>query len=329
MHRENKKYLPRRAIVIALKTFIVGICFLIFYCLLTLIIPLIISGNLGITEFGNLYSEKLNKPLFVFHIYEVKNPSTSVAVELDHFVLPPNVCVDGITLAVFGYDSRYKPPYKDEPDFSSWAGTEDTDYHYKSHKCSKNERVLIDRYELLSDNNRTEKKENIVGMAEMPIYYFPFDERSLYIGPHISLYTNDNEKQKIVDYEIAGWVTAPNSDEKIIFENSDRDRQPNIRVYLYRPFAYRALTLILLGSLFLFIISLAFLKDNGTFLEVSIGILFGLWGVQNILIPQNIKDTTIISSLILTLYICFVFVAFIRFVRFILWRWLDQFYQGD
>jgi hypothetical protein len=318
----------RRAVVIALKISIINVCFLIFFLLLSLIIPLITGQNLGISEFGNLHLQKVSKPFIVFHIYEIEKSSNSIGFELDQIVLPPNVCLDGITL--WGGYSGYRLPYEDSPSFggSSSAGGAGDIGGYNVYGCSRDEQTGFNGYELLRNKNDSEGLKEILRISEQPIYYFPFDERSLTIFPDITLYANSNEKQKIVDYEIAGWVTAPKWDEKILLKKTD-GKEPYIEIYFYRPIAYRALTLILLGSLFLLIILLFSIADNGTFLEVSIGILFGLWGIQDILIPKNITEPTIVSSLILTLYVCFVFITLLRFVRFNLWRWLNRFYRDD
>ncbi|MEP0914050.1 hypothetical protein NDI45_24375 [Leptolyngbya sp. GB1-A1] len=318
----------RQVIVIILKTSIVSILLLTLFLLLSLIIPLITGQNLGISEFGNLYLQKVSKPLIVFHIYEIEKSSNSIGFELDHIVLPPNICVDGMTL--LGAYSGYELPYRVSPSFggsSSGWGAGDIG-GYDVYGCSRSEQIRLNGYNLLRNKNNSEGLKQKLIISEQSIYYFPFDERSVTIFPAITLYENNGEKQRIIDYEIAGWVTAPKSDEKILLKNID-GKEPYIEVYFYRPIAYRALTLILLGSLFLLITSLFFIADNGTFLEVSVGILFGLWGIQDILIPKNITETTMVNSLILTLYVCFIFVFLLRFVRFNVWRWLNRFYRGD
>lgn len=91
-----------------------------------------------------------------------------------------------------------------------------------------------------------------------------------------------------------------------------------------RPLVYRVLTVVLLGSILLFIILLIFVKETSTFMEVAVGILFSLWGVRGVLIPSNVTWPNIIEPLILILYACLALAAFIRVFIRPTWYWFDS-----
>lgn len=101
---------------------------------------------------------------------------------------------------------------------------------------------------------------------------------------------------------------------------------PTTMVYmtLQRPLAQRLLTPVLLGGILVFIFLLIFINDHGACLEVAVGILLGLWGVQNILIPSYISGPTFIEVIILTLYVLLIFAIFIRFVIKPFWNRLGS-----
>ena len=68
---------------------------------------------------------------------------------------------------------------------------------------------------------------------------------------------------------------------------------------------------------------LAFVKDVSAFLEVAIGILLGLWGIQSVLVPIDITEPTITPQIILALYVLLAFAVFIRFVIRPCWNWAN------
>jgi hypothetical protein len=93
-----------------------------------------------------------------------------------------------------------------------------------------------------------------------------------------------------------------------------------VRITFQRPLGRRALTVILLGTLFVFILSLLFLEETATFLEVAVGILLGLWGVREVLLPPYVTGPTMIEPLVLMLYFALVVAVLLRAVRLFVQR---------
>ena len=159
-------------------------------------------------------------------------------------------------------------------------------------------------------------------------YYFPFDKRQ--ITADIELMTeqksgNTSYSENIIPVSSI-LVDSENWDESVGFEIAESkshflegQEAINIQINLQRPLSLRILSTVLLGSMLLLILYLPFIEDSGSFFEVSVGILLGLWGVQAILIPDYITEVTIIDNFILVLYVVFAFGIFIRFVIRPLW----------
>lgn len=96
--------------------------------------------------------------------------------------------------------------------------------------------------------------------------------------------------------------------------NDENQIARQIEFHLQRRPSLQILTIVLLIATFVFILLLATISDTGSALEVSVGILLGLWGIQEILIPTNIENTTPVHEAILFLYLLFASVALFRFV---------------
>lgn len=93
---------------------------------------------------------------------------------------------------------------------------------------------------------------------------------------------------------------------------------------LVRPATQKVLTVTLLLFLTGFIVGIALISDTGSVLEVSVGILLGLWGVREVLIPSYINGTTLVHVLISLLYLLLGIAAYLRFVGRPLFLQLEQ-----
>ncbi|MBK8905440.1 MAG: hypothetical protein IPM53_29930 [Anaerolineaceae bacterium] len=114
-----------------------------------------------------------------------------------------------------------------------------------------------------------------------------------------------NEKIGLVNEKV--YLTQEQSDETTIDAKL-------ISITLKRPLRQQILTVILLLFMAVFITSLIYVDDRGSALEVSVGILFGLWGVGSILLPENVSINNLVGLGLTLLYIYFAGVAFYRFV---------------
>lgn len=160
---------------------------------------------------------------------------------------------------------------------------------------------------------------------------YPFDSHEVTVNFWVEARSPNNESIYInsgdieVDIDIPNWsvyAELPESAEAEIDDNTQKTSQ--LKLELQRHFGTRLLSVILLLGLFVFILALAFVSEIGSALEVSVGILLGLWGVQNILIPPNIKNQTPIHEAIIFLYLFFGWVAFVRFLLIPVWKKATQ-----
>lgn len=169
------------------------------------------------------------------------------------------------------------------------------------------------------------------------------------IAPNIGLFLNDqnwttdinmlNEFRSMSNglpknFAINIWpayerINSTNSPaEPVVLESSIENTtettyyEPTTRVNIsqQRPLAQRMLTAVLLGSILIFILSLLWIQENSNFLEVAVGILLGLWGIQDVLIPSYITGPTLINTLILTFYVLLALVTVVRFAVVPVWR---------
>lgn len=87
-----------------------------------------------------------------------------------------------------------------------------------------------------------------------------------------------------------------------------------LQVQLSRTRTQRLLTVVLLGFLTILILGLIFVRDNSSLLEIVIGVLLGLWGIQSVVIPSYIQSRTLVHYWIIILYILLGLVAYVRLV---------------
>ncbi len=111
-----------------------------------------------------------------------------------------------------------------------------------------------------------------------------------------------------------GWKAKVSTEPARISFNGDVYEGHSFRVDLQRPLSTRIMSVVLLLALLGFITLLLFIEENSSTLEVGVGILLGLWGVQEILVPSSITETTLIHSLIQLLYVYFAVIVCLRFI---------------
>jgi len=174
---------------------------------------------------------------------------------------------------------------------------------------------------------------------EASTFYFPFDRRitSFAISAPIrvpqtptSTLIAPSVPRLFIEIDSPNWVNqfkssviylgnGQNSSDSL-YRDSYQGPATVVSIVQQRPLSQRILTAVLLTSILIFILSLLFVKETGTFLEVAVGILLGLWGVQDILIPGYITSPTLINTLILAFYVLLAFIAAIRFAVIPLWH---------
>jgi len=160
-------------------------------------------------------------------------------------------------------------------------------------------------------------------------YFYPFDTRSI----DFSLLT----KARILnetDEEIT-MNNSPRVDVVVTTIKSSRyvwklesgginNDASNLKLTLIHPLLYQLFGLLILFAMWIAIVSLPFTAEAENFWEVTIGI-FGLWGIQGILLPDNIQGHTLIGDLILYLYLLLSGTIIFIFIRSMIRRWRQDY----
>ncbi len=170
---------------------------------------------------------------------------------------------------------------------------------------------IVDRFNKLDG---TTKLVNTIDPAD----YYPFDMFSQEISVKATGQATDKngntfvvERLPFVDGMIIapGWHNYPTNKST----NPPYDIQNQQKVDFYRATTQLFLIPILFGSVFILIAALLVIEENSTILEISIGILLGLWGVQDLLVPQEMSPV-FIQSIILSLYVFLLVTIAARFL---------------
>jgi len=129
-------------------------------------------------------------------------------------------------------------------------------------------------------------------------------------------------KSVVLVPKIAGAIRAPDWDITVSTIETFEGNHPGarIRIEYRRPLLYRLLVPILLLLMLGVIVALPFIQETSTFLETLIGIIFGLWGLHEVLIPADVTWPTIIDPLILSLYALLGFFTLLRVVIIPVWK---------
>jgi hypothetical protein len=136
-------------------------------------------------------------------------------------------------------------------------------------------------------------------------YLYPFDERKLtFIIRTKAFYMNkpEDENKFRINPAVEVQSTPPIwFSRALIQEKLDHEE---IQVIMSRPPLYKALSILMPFSVLLILSLLMKYRQNiDGFWEVIVGLVFGLWGLSEVLIPSYINYPTLISSIILLLFI--------------------------
>jgi|688.fasta_scaffold318277_2 hypothetical protein len=328
-----------------LRFLVVATCLAIIACYVSIVTPWILGWNQGIIEFGDLNSIEPLRAKVVLRLFHSATSNQTIGFELHHIVLPPRTCVEKVSFrentdhlagANGTNTSRFKPPYKQRPvfprddlDYFSVSDNDFTEIRYS--RCSNEKALWINGYEGVIKGMATTKHANPLLLADpdrMALYYYPFDQQTAAVDI-LGVFSKDSERipnvpsTSALDFSVAGWLEFPQSDETIsIVKHGSSAR--TITIDLRRQQARRLLSIVLLSSALMFIVLLPFVGDTSTFIELSVAVVFGLWGIQGIIVPTEINDPTIVQSCILALYLLYALIVFIRIGAVNALRFLDK-----
>lgn len=154
-------------------------------------------------------------------------------------------------------------------------------------------------------------------------YYYPWDEYIVTIpfSVHYSESKPDGKYELNAAPDLAltvyadGWKPSYKfyKIDKITGELSNTSEQSILQISFKRISTQRILPAILLGVVLAFSVMIVFVRDSSSAIEISVGILFSLWGTRSILVPPNLTEPIFIDVLILSEYLllaCFIVIRF-------------------
>lgn len=161
--------------------------------------------------------------------------------------------------------------------------------------------------------------------GERSIRFYPFDDRAgSYDVYPLALTPEGALKEGVrldvnLTAELADWEERVSLTPTFLrFEASPTERlewpAEVLELELNRTRTQRLLTLVLMGFLTVLIVGLVFVKEKSTLLEIVIGVLLGLWGIQAVLIPDYIQNRTLVHYWVIVLYILLGLVTYVRLV---------------
>lgn len=136
-------------------------------------------------------------------------------------------------------------------------------------------------------------------------FFYPFDFRTIKYSVSSQLYFKSTGENLDADTKILMSVSPPywTSNTNVISQ-SEEQKSLRLSTTISRPSLVKVLSIIVPFSVLLIILILPKIRNEiGSFWEVIVGLILGLWGLSEVLIPPYIDYPTIIETIILFLYI--------------------------
>jgi len=156
------------------------------------------------------------------------------------------------------------------------------------------------------------------------LYNYPFDKRNidfaLRINAHLASISTPQKDVVIKTDDFDIYMVSSRWQHNLKVKNNDYEKS-NTLVTLERPWVYRILIVILPFVFLLIIVRAFFLKEPGDFLQVVVGLLLGLWGVREVLVPKFIEAHTRVHDVILFLYFLIGLMTILKVMYLIAMKW--------
>ena len=157
----------------------------------------------------------------------------------------------------------------------------------------------------------------IVYSEYSPPFFYPFDVRTINYSLSSRLYFKSTGKNLDAKTEILMLVSPPRwIPNTNIISRSEDENGLNLRTSITRfPLAMFLSIIVPFGVLSIIYMLPGIRNEIGSFWEVIVGLIVGLWGLSGVLIPSYIDYPTIIETIILFLYVIiglFVIVSVVR-----------------
>lgn len=153
-------------------------------------------------------------------------------------------------------------------------------------------------------------------------YYFPFDyyEADSEISAEGVITSSSRSQNYTYQPDFLGYINAPGWQIDIVNDGQPEIARHRLHFFIQRPPYLKIATVVILVSLLFVIFAIPFISEIGSSVDVAVGILLGLWGVQDVLIPDYVTWTTMLEQIILFLYVLLAFSLFVRTTIYPLWK---------
>jgi hypothetical protein len=146
-------------------------------------------------------------------------------------------------------------------------------------------------------------KPNVIFYDNLwPEYFYPFDQRNVKLNLVLDGYIKKGSyKKPLTESPLFNIIVSRRWQREVstVINGNNID----LNVSLRRPLIYETLAIFLPFVITLIILSLPKIKDEGSFWEVVAGLTLGLWGIYEVLVPEDyISSPTILTNAILGLY---------------------------
>lgn len=127
---------------------------------------------------------------------------------------------------------------------------------------------------------------------------FPYDDIVIDLGAGLGVLERSGPEPPNVDWELnfEGWSLGKVDD----ISNAEMTR---IAITLQRPAIFRFGFPLLIVSSLVLILTLFFLHEVSDLAQVGSGILFGLFGIRQVLVPQEVNWTTLVDFALVIIYV--------------------------
>lgn len=180
--------------------------------------------------------------------------------------------------------------------------------------------------------------EGLQPLSSTPAYYFPFDTYWLPFSAQHSVDPEPKLRSREV-YDESGLtfqvlqMEGPSISPITNFQISSTEWEVGLRteatrliemeypvLEFSRPFSTIALFYVIFSILIGSVVCLVFVSSTSTVVEVMIVLVFGLWGVKPLLVPEALQSKTIVDEFILALYVLIPLALIVRYTAIPLWR---------
>jgi hypothetical protein len=143
-----------------------------------------------------------------------------------------------------------------------------------------------------------------IGTVAQIRYLYPFDGTNIDIRTQFYGYyiINETKSAEVELPMVINWDLNFPEWELANATKSYQDGQSQLHVVLRRKYIYRIITPFLFAVILISIIFIPFVKDLGAVSQISIGMVFGLWTVRQIVLPQSVQWPTILDPIFLAFY---------------------------